>query len=144
MVSEDYEWNHLQRIEFSENSELRIIGSLIFNSIHIESFTIPANVETIQGKLFKKSLNINVSPNNRNFRMLDENLLLGKMDQNSDHFDTILFARWFLRQVEIPSYIKCIKSYAFYECKLLRTITFAENSELQIIEEYAFALSSIE
>lgn len=118
----------------SENSELRVIENLIFDFNHIESFTIPANFEIIKGNSFIKSLNISVLPDNRNLRIFNGNLLLGKSDQDLDIFGTILYTCRSLQQVEIPSYIKCIKSYAFYECIFLHAATFAEDFELQIIE----------
>lgn len=43
-----------------------------------------------------------------------------------------------IKKVEIPNSITSIGEYAFYECKNLKSITFGENSQLEIIGSSAF------
>ena len=54
---------------------------------------------------------------------------------------------WFYRcsiaSVEIPASVKYIDAYAFYECKSLKCVTFAEGSRLERIGENCFSESKI-
>lgn len=87
---------------------------------------------------------IDVSIDNKNFKYIDDSLLIYKKDEKNSDYDTLIWARRNIDQVVIPLFIKEISSYAFYGCDNLKKIEFAENSELKIISKNAFRSSRIE
>lgn len=44
-----------------------------------------------------------------------------------------------LENIVIPNTVKYIGEYAFYKCEQLKNVTFEQNSQCSIIEEYAFS-----
>ena len=133
-------------VNFAPNSELRSVHERAFSASTIQSLFIPNFIENLN-PMFGLAESINriiISPENRNFRVLNENLLLGKTDLTSNNYDVIVFASNDCVEENIPDYIKKIGSYAFSKCTRLRKVNFSLNSQLTIIDSYAFFGSSLE
>ena len=55
-----------------------------------------------------------------------------------------VFANSEIRQIKLPATLRVLRHHTFYDCKMLRRVTFAEGSALERIEGYCFASSWIE
>ncbi|KAK8865150.1 hypothetical protein M9Y10_010684 [Tritrichomonas musculus] len=136
----------LKSVRFPSNSKLKKINDRAFESCNLESISIPASVEYLgtcfgyNDNLFK----IEISPENKFFKLIDGNYIVMESEHGSGVFDTIFFCRRNVESIMIPSYIKVIKAYAFESCKQLKNITFEPNSSLELIENYAFSENSSE
>ena len=138
----------LKKIEFPENSELKIIEDSAFKDSSIKWLNIPSTVEELQEGWCSSTSNLDnvvISPKNENYKYLDEaqKIIVTKGDKNSEVFDVIVFASRDVKEVKIPSYIKRIDSYAFAGCRNLKAIEFEENSQLHSIGLYSFSSSSL-
>lgn len=139
---------NLKSIHFQPNSELYSIGKDAFVNLKIECISLQKNVTKLKDGWCRELKNLNkiiLSAENKNFAYLDEEqkIIVGKSDQKSDMFDIIFFAARDIINVFIPSSIKYISSYAFADCKQLETVTFAENSQLEIFGDNSFYQSSL-
>ena len=138
---------NLRKIEISDDSKLRIINEDAFSFSKIDSLYIPASlVELKKGwcNKIEKLTHIKISSNNQRYIYLNETYILEKSDQNSDIYDTIVFARRDIQTAVIPSFIKIIGSYAFNSCKSLTKVEYSSNCKLEIIDEFAFSDIQIE
>lgn len=91
-----------------------------------------------------KLTNITLSPKNKNFLYFDDKYIIGKSDNSSSDYDVLFFARRDIEYPIIPSFIKRIANSAFNSCYKLRTVLFQCNSQLEVIDEYAFAYTPLE
>lgn len=140
------ECSEFRSIEIPDNSELQTIGSNIFTQTKIESFYIPSKlIDLKDGWCCETSkLNrINISGDNSKYKVYEDKIVVGKSSIDSNVFDNLVFCLRNVEKVTIPSFVRKIESYAFQQSKV-RAVDFEKNSQLQIIEEYAFAESSIE
>mgnify|MGYP002472169943 CR=1 FL=1 len=71
-------------------------------------------------------------------------MIICKTSETNENYDKIIFCRRDIKEITIPSFIKTIGSYSFSGCQQLQQNDISSNSELQTIEKYAFASSSIE
>lgn len=137
-------FNHdeIKTVIFSENSELRIIERKSFSSSkNIQKIVLPSNVEVIDGSNFDgldSLCEVNVSPNNKNFSVIENKLLVTKSGGFSEIFDSIVFCRRDAEDVNVPSFIKNIGDFSFCNCKKLKSINFEKNSSLKKIGKNAF------
>ena len=137
----------IKSLQFPTDSELQTIENKAFMYSSIESISLPSSVTELKKGWCTKAFNLSeiiISPNNKRYCCLDEKYIIGKSSIEKEYYDELIFA---VRNIEIafiPSFIECIKSFAFCECKLLKTINIPVNSELRIIENEAFSFSSIE
>ena len=134
-------------IKFVEDSAVKTIYGYVFSDKGFEELHFPASLDELkEGWCCNTEFltKIVISPYNNNFIFKDNKFLLGKSDKNIDEFDVLLFARRDIREILIPSNIKIISSYAFDNCNNLEKVEFQENSNLQVIEEHAFAGSCID
>ena len=141
-----YNCNHLKKVEIPQNSNLKTIGENAFAYSKIEGIYLPDSLKELEEGWCcdtKKLTRINVSPLNDQFLYKEDKYLLGKSDKNSDEFDILLFARYDIEEISIPSNIKIIDSYAIAHCKKLTKIDIPQNSSLQKIGKYALWSSSI-
>lgn len=138
----------LLKVEFSNNSTLRAIGKYSFISSGVKSITIPSSIIYFKEEWCTQTCNIydiNIFTSNKvNIICYDNKLILGKSNPKSDVFDILFFARRDIENILIPPFIKQIASYAFERCNKLKFIEFTEDSQLQLIEKYAFLSTSIE
>ena len=86
-----------------------------------------------------------LSHENEHFKYLDEGhkVFFGKSKENLNHFDPIVFACRDISSVSIPSIVKYIKTFAFYGCDKLKSVTIDSNSELVSIERNTFSNSAL-
>lgn len=132
---------NLETITFSANSQLESIAKGAFYESAIRSLELPDSLKSLEEgwSIGTEDLQVvKVSPLNKNFQYFDDTFLLGKINEESDDFDIILFARKDVSEASIPANIKKIASRSFYSCELLATITFDQKSLLEEIENYAF------
>ncbi|KAK8845986.1 hypothetical protein M9Y10_020924 [Tritrichomonas musculus] len=139
--------NSLFEVTFCEGSELKTIEKDAFFYSFIDTLFIPSSVEELK-KGWCSGMNslytIVVVPNDKeNVTLYDDKLLLGKSFLDSDEFDILLLACRDVEEVKVPSFVKRIAPHAFSGCESLETLEFSEHSQLQIIEELAFAYSAL-
>ena len=156
----------LKTIKFELNSAVRIIYGNAFESTYIEKISFPSTLIKLKDGWCKnanfKMINSNL---NQNFVFKENKYLIGKSDNNKGEFDTLLFVRRDIKELEIPSNIKIISPYAFHyseieqikilssvtrigffafsDCRKLRKVEFSKNSNLRTIEECAFSRTGI-
>lgn len=138
----------LECLEFSQGSKLNSIGSYAFCYCPIQSITLPSSFDGFEkswcfGVRSLKNINIYHS-NEENIMYYDDSFILGKSDKKSDIFDIIILSRRNIKNIVIPSFIKYIAPYAFSQCQKIESIEFSKNSQLQIIDDYAFSFSFVE
>lgn len=140
--------NDIEYIEIPENSELVSFDSQSFSKCSIHEIFIPSKFEDFKDGWCRESDKLQrliLAPDNPYFKYADEeeNVIIGKSDNNNEQFDVIVFANRNIENVIIPSYIKYIKSYAFYCCSSLGNVEFQSESSLESIGESSFAKSAI-
>ena len=134
--------NNLKSIKFSPNSELKHIEDYALKECSIESLSLPASVEHIGSKCFSFTPNlreIEISPKNKKFKLIDGKYIVKESEAESCVFDVIIFARRDIEKIRIPSHIKIISNSAFQNCNRLKTVTFEDNSSLEIVKSSAFS-----
>ncbi|KAK8897947.1 hypothetical protein M9Y10_000189 [Tritrichomonas musculus] len=136
----------LKSVEFSENSQIRKIGSNIFYSDSLQSFTIPSSVAILENDCFVYTTNltsIKIQSNNAFFSYLNNSFILGKSDPWNGEYDILIFARRDIKKAVIPSFIKQIGPNAFDGCKQLESVEFPPDSQLSEIKQKAFSNTSL-
>ncbi|KAK8883231.1 hypothetical protein M9Y10_045882 [Tritrichomonas musculus] len=138
----------LHKVEFEEGSKLEYIGKNAFSHSTLHTLIFPEKVEIFENNwcnYISKLINISVPLNSVNMKIIDSKILIGKSKHNDDiEFDMIIFVARDIKQVKIPSFVKYIKSCAFFDCTNLKLIEFEENSQLISIENNAFYNCSFE
>lgn len=141
---------NLISVKFEGKSSLEIIGKNLFpffTDIYTIPYdlTIPSSVKFIGGlcSLPTKIFNNIISKENPNFKYIDDSMIIGKFNSESEEFDTIISARLDIKKAIIPSYIKHISQFAFSRCDDLTTVEFQSDSQLISIEKFAFNHSGI-
>ena len=137
----------LETIEFSEDSELLSICEGAFSYSPIKNISIPQKVERLEDgwcRWTSELTNISISPKNKNFKLFDKKMIVGKSNINSEVYDILIFANRDIKEAIIPSSIKYISPFSFSYCSQLETIKFSEQPKIEIIGEYSFSCSSLE
>ncbi|KAK8896292.1 hypothetical protein M9Y10_014189 [Tritrichomonas musculus] len=140
---------NLQFVDFSENSELRLIEKNAFLTSSIRKITIPEKVVEIKDGWCSSTWHLNelsISPLNQTFKYIDNDkkLIAKKRNESDSFYEILFFACRDIKKAIIPSYITEISSFAFHQCQNLTTIEFERNSKLYAIGQFAFSFSSIE
>lgn len=143
IVNENSFNNHdkLKSVLFPNNSKLKRIEYSAFSSSTLSKLVLPASLEYMHHSALCtiEYLNeIEVSPKNQTFSMINKTLLVKKIDPSSKVFDYLVFCRRDIEHIEIPSYIKVIGDDAFENCKKLNSVNFEPNSTLEKIKNSAF------
>ena len=137
----------IQKVEFSKDSNLMSIQSKAFSDSSIESITIPSSLIEICDNAFN-SPNLNeikiIQKKKQNFFNYNDSLIIGKSSPNQENFDAIIFARKNIETAIVPTFVKKILSFSFFNNTSLKKIEFIQNSELAYIGQEAFSLTSIE
>ena len=131
----------LELLHFADDSEVEHFGSSIFFSSTIKKFQIPASLTKVDIDWLHHSKGLSdfeVSPKNQRFKYIEGNFLLGKSEEDSDEFDSLIYARYDIEDAIIPQEVKIIKKNSFNDHPNLKSITFPENSKLKIIEYRSF------
>lgn len=137
----------INSLTFSEDSEILTIGKGAFKYSNIQEFSIPRKLQEIDDDCFNYVhylVKIKNEYNNPNFKILNDNLLLGKSDKTKTIFDVIYFCSRDVTSILIPSHIKEIKSNSFSFCKELIEVKFETESKVEIIGKNSFEFTSIE
>lgn len=132
--------NKLKTVTFPEDSQLKSIEDFAFASSSINKIKLPASIENISFNCFSSVKNLNeieIFSKSKTFSIIDKKYLV-KKSRGSSEFDILIFARRDIENASIPSQIKVINDYAFQYCKKLKSITFDEDSSLEMINSYAF------
>ena len=135
-----------KKLKFVEDSELHTVHENSFNDSSIEYLYIPPKLNELRSGWCAKTnflTRIELSPENQNFVMKDDQFLLGKSDPKSDNFDVLLFSVRNITTAHIPPNIKVVSPCAFHGCRELAEVEIPENSELRKIGKFAFAFSNI-
>lgn len=137
----------LKVIEFPPNSMLKTISENSFSAvINLESLVLPSTVETIQEgwcSFTPQLKRVIFSSENQNFKIMENGIIIGKSNPQSDAFDQLLFAPRNIKEVKIPSFIRKICKHAFNGCNLLTSIEFEEKNKGLIIGSWSFAFVGI-
>lgn len=155
---------YLERIEISKNSELEVIEEKAFKNGKIKRINLPSSIVELKEGSLMKLVDVQIMEGNKNYKKHDD-FILAKTDKNCDEFDCLSFVNWKDKYIKIPPFIKSFRPYLFYwsrtqmivvpssvtcVCKKafyfskIKKIEFQQNSQLQQIDEYAFACCFIE
>ena len=137
---------NLKSLEFSEDSQIQSIDSNAFDGSSLKRFSIPPSLEELKENWcnnLNKLNQIDISPNNKVFSVVNNNKIIIGKSKNSDDFDILFFACRDIQHAIIPSSVKTINSFAFFNCDRLKSVVFQEDSKLNSINQNAFALSSL-
>lgn len=138
---------NITSIEFADDSELLTIEKEAFFGSSLEKLTIPASVKEFQEgwcSFTPKLTKVEVSPDNPNFTSIDNEIIIGKSNENSSDFDLFIFASRSISRVLISESIKRICAYSFNDCYNVKYIQFKRDSQLTSIDNCAFLYSSVE
>lgn len=129
-------------IDFHDDSELITIDEKAFLKSSINRLTIPAKVAHLNEGWCQNTSNLNIiqlSKDNLHFSYLDESFIIGKGIERK----ILFFARRNIKKVAIPDFIKKIESHAFECCQQLQVVKISKDSELKVINNFAFHKSLI-
>lgn len=142
-----YECDYLKKIKITDDSSLQKICKSAFYSTDIKSLFIPATVDEIEDdwcECTEKLTTVIISPKNKHFKYFDNEhkIIVGKSDNNSEIFDTIIFASRDITEATIPEQIKYIPPNFFEKCSKLKSLKSSEDSEISTIYENFIPFSS--
>lgn len=75
---------------------------------------------------------------NQKIAFYDNSFLLKKSDPKSGTFDVLFYALKNIKIARIPSYVRIIGKKAFQCCVDLESIEFSDDSQLTLVQTYAF------
>lgn len=137
---------HIKSIDFPKSSKISIFHPNIFYMSTIQKVVIPSSLEKLNKGWCKGTpylTSISISPLNKNFTFIDSDIILGKSQSTETNYNVLLFCRRDIESIIIPSFVKIIEPYSFQFCEDLKSVLFADDSELVSINEHAFENSSI-
>lgn len=129
--------NEIDSITFPNNSEVTQFKSYSFHLTSIKKLQIPSSLKYIEEECFdeiRDLVDIEVSPKNKFFTYQNE-LLLGKSEENLEEYDILITASFNIQNAVIPSSIRHINTYCFHDHNNLESIIFEKNSVLCEINE---------
>ena len=115
----------LKTVTLAENSQCQLIEEHAFDTFTLETINIPSGAVLGECCLgcSSKLQNITISPDNVNYKYIDNKFIVTRSDQNSDEYDKLFFARFESPKLVIPSFITEIKPSSFRKCESLTEIT---------------------
>ncbi|KAK8892760.1 hypothetical protein M9Y10_030001 [Tritrichomonas musculus] len=122
-----------------------------FHRNHFDSITtisIPSCIADLKGEWCGNTpslIRINIIKNEtENIRLIEGKMIVGKSDPSKDVFDILHFAARDIENAVIPSYIRKIAASSFSDCYDIQKVEFSEDSQLEVIERFAFHKTAIE
>lgn len=132
----------LTRVKLDDSGSLEKLGAYLFQGSNVSEINIPQSISDIHPTALRSvdRSNVSISQQGRMLQMENNFLKLTKDNEPT------LFCYFNLQseRVQIPQHIPVIGKECFVAAENLREVTFTKNSELQRIEERAFADSSLE
>lgn len=159
--------SNIKTIKFEDGSAVRTFYKSAFAFSKVEEIHFPDSLTDLKEGwccATSKLKRIIISESNDRFIYKDGKYLVGKSDNKSDDFDTLLFVRRDINEVSLPLNIKIIDSCSFYNSQIRRIsipasvtkicesafhycnitkLEILDNSNLQTIEDGAFQSSKI-
>lgn len=138
---------HIDYLKFHENSHITTFKQSSFSFAHIKKIQIPVNLKKLKFgwcQFLYDVEEIEIPPENKNFKYYDHKYLLGKSSEKSDTFDVLYFARSDIQNAIIPSEVQILSNQSFYSHKQLKSIVFTEDSQLKNIKRAIFYEAPIE
>ncbi len=128
----------IESVLFDDNSQVTTIGDFTFINTLISSVTIPSSVSSIGIMSFNNSnlMNINVDDNNP-YYLSDNGIVFSK-----DLSTLIMFPLGRTGTYTVPNTVRTIYIWAFGNSNLT-SILFEDNSQLTLIDSFAFNTSLI-
>lgn len=158
----------VRSVLFTADSKVDAIEKDAFADSAIEQLIIPPSVIDLQSGWCRhtpKLVKITIMPGNERYIYLDETIILGKLEKSGNNYTDLVFARRDVTNLQIPSFISQISSYAFsestvekiyippnivnifegafYDCQQLQNVEILPDSKLQSIERLSFAKTSV-
>ncbi|KAK8837408.1 hypothetical protein M9Y10_036842 [Tritrichomonas musculus] len=137
---------NIESLIFPEDSKVETLKNSCFYAAHVKKIKFPPSLKKLD-EYWASSLydlvEIEISPKNPFFIYYDNKYLLGKSAESSGKFDVLYYARFDIDEALMPPQVTIIKPYSFGRHKMLKCVTFPNNSQIKRIENYAFCGSSI-
>lgn len=143
-----YSCQNLKELVIPENSPITTINQFTFSKSSIETLTFSSKISNLEEgwcSSTQKIKEIIIPATNKNFIYLDSNkkLIAGKSNSEENDYDVFIFASRDVKEVTLPSSIKCIAPYSFHGCFDLKTVKFDQDSNLISIGKNAFCESAL-
>lgn len=136
----------LLQIDYQPDSNLHTIGRGFISNTKISNITIPEKVTQLESgwlELTNFLKIVKIDDRNTNFSVYEKTFILGKSSPEKENFDVLHFSVRDVKTVLIPRFIEVIGNSAFRNCMSLKKVEFEEDSNLRIIEDYAFVATPI-
>lgn len=137
--------SELKTVTFAENSQCQLIEEHAFDTFSLETINIPSGAVLGECCLGCSSnlQNITISPDNVNYKYIDNKFIVTRSDPNSDEYDKLFFARFESPKLVIPSFIKSFSSTCLY-CTDFKEIEFSPDTQITTIDFDIFLANGIE
>lgn len=137
----------VKSLQFSEDSEIRIIEQKAFQLSSIEKIIIPPSLTQLDERCFYLAINLKkviVMPNNPVYCSLyNDQIICQKSSIEKVDFDVLFYCVQNLETITIPNFIETIGAFSF-ESSEIKSVEFPPDSKLKLIENHAFDFSKIE
>ena len=142
-----YQCQSMKAVKFGANSNLEFIAdNAFYNCSVLEEIQLPDGLKTICDRAFKSCRKLSQIEIPSSVIKIGSNAFEGskletitfKKDSKLETIGDYAFANCPLINIEIPASVKSVGKEAFSYCTNLLSVTFEENSLLEIVREKAF------
>ena len=137
---------NIESLIFPEDSKVESLKNSCFYTAHVKKIKFPPSLKKLDedwADSLYDLVEIEISPKNPFFIYYDNKYLLGKSAESSGKFDVLYYARFDIDEALMPPQVTIIKPHSFVGHKMLKCVTFPNNSQIKRIESFAFSASSI-
>lgn len=132
----------LRKIEFNSDSKLKRFHSKALYYSSVVAIKFPNNDFKLADGWFVGAVNLRrvccyEQKTARYF--FNGDLLIGKINDDDNDFNRLLFASRGIVVANIPKYVKVIAKFSFARCLFLKKVLFDDNSKLEEIGSFAFS-----
>lgn len=130
------ESTNLESIKCEENSQLELIEGWVLCE-NLKKLEIPKTLKRTEKDAFRYAyslVDVSISSENEVYSWLNNTFIIRKENGK----DRIAFCKRDVTEIQIPKNVIEIDPYAFTKCENLVSITFEENSSLEVINDDAF------